>query len=444
MVSRSLPAFVLAIALAGAGPAGALTVYRVTDLGGLGGGSGAIALSGTGAAVGYSFVSGTNFVHAMENEFGHVRDLGTLGGTQSLARGVNRVGSIVGWSYPAGSTRQYAFLWRGGVMTSLGTLGGDGSDARAVNDAGVVVGSAYDATGAEHAVWWKDGEIHDLGTLGGPRSRAFDINQQGVIVGMASPLEDGVFHAFFTKPGEPLYDLGTLGGPTSHAYAINEQGDICGWSMLFPNSPQSRGFLWTTAEGTMRDLHTLGGEYSAAFGLNNLGQVVGATTLANDFQVAFIYDRIDGQMRDLNSLLPPNTGWRLTRAWDIDDHGAIVGEGTLMGVPRAFLLTPESTSDAPRGGDPGALAFAGSVPNPVAHESRFEFTLPRAGAVRLDLYDVRGRRLRQFVAPRLDAGSGSFRWDGREESGQPVANGVYWAKLRFDDVDLVRRVVVAR
>ena len=45
-------------------------------------------------------------------------------------------------------------------------------------------------------------------------------------------------------------------------------------------------------------------------------------------------------MRDLNGLIPPSSGWLLNIAWDVNNSGAIVGEGTVGGNVHAFLLTP--------------------------------------------------------------------------------------------------------
>ena len=48
----------------------------------------------------------------------------------------------------------------------------------------------------------------------------------------------------------------------------------------------------------------------------------------------------NGEMTDLNTLIPAGTGWILESAAGISDGGQIVGYGTLSGKRRAFLLTP--------------------------------------------------------------------------------------------------------
>lgn len=49
--------------------------------------------------------------------------------------------------------------------------------------------------------------------------------------------------------------------------------------------------------------------------------------------------------------------------------------------------------------------------------------------VRLTLFDVRGRRVREFVRGRLAPGRHALVWDGRDASGAPAASGVYLARL---------------
>ena len=49
---------------------------------------------------------------------------------------------------------EYAFMWQDGVMTDLGTLGGTYSIAYAINDNGWIVGTSETADGQYHAVLW--------------------------------------------------------------------------------------------------------------------------------------------------------------------------------------------------------------------------------------------------------------------------------------------------
>jgi len=436
--ARWVPTLLAALFAAGSARA---SEFQVVDLGGLGGplAAGAVALDGKGTSVGYSFVPG-GVVHAMLYRFGDVIDLGTLGGTQSLARAINRDGDVVGWAYRTGETVPRAFRWRAGVMTDLGTFGGARSDANDVNQAGEVVGSAFDAAGRELAFIWDGGALQPVGTLGGTQSRANAINDWGDIVGMAATPQDDRFHAFLAKRGSPLVDLGTLGGFTSYAYDVNTHTQVCGWSQISLVTPESRGFLWTN--GVLKTIGTLGGEYSAAFGMNDAGEVVGASTRADGSMAAVLWR--DNQLLDLNLAIPPASGWDLYRAWDIDASGVIVGEGiNPQGQQRPFLLAPAALADV-SGAVPRGPGLAAATPNPARVTTTLRFTLPAAASVRLELHDVRGARVRTLAGGEQAAGEHAVHWDLRDDSGARAPAGLYWARLAVGEQVFTRTLVVAR
>ena len=92
-------------------------------------------------------------------------DIGTLGGADSFSQGINAMGQVVGFSSLADNATQHAFLWTPdeangttGTMIDLGVLGGSYSIAYGINDLGVVVGSSHALDSDRHAfVWIPDG-----------------------------------------------------------------------------------------------------------------------------------------------------------------------------------------------------------------------------------------------------------------------------------------------
>jgi uncharacterized membrane protein len=177
---------------------------------------------------------------AVKWDHGTPVNLGLLpGGCYILPTAINSKGMIVGVGDIgiidpiAGVPEIRADLLYRGMILDLGTFGGTNSLANDINDHGQVVGGAENteldpwnfgglfglaSPTAWHGFLWKNGQMRDLGTLGGPDSFAFFNNQKGQIAGFAftndTPNETtGIptIDPFLWDRGK-MMDLGTLGG----------------------------------------------------------------------------------------------------------------------------------------------------------------------------------------------------------------------------------------
>jgi probable HAF family extracellular repeat protein len=308
--------------------------YAVKDLGALAGASFSMAdsINDLGEVVGQKHTSDDAREHGFLYSGDQVQDLGPLSNQQDIQRlDINDSGQIVGESDAhTSSGESHAFLYEDGQMTDLGVLGGDPgfrrSGARGINDSGEVVGFSTTAGNGGHAFLYKDGQMTDLGVLGGDPggSQALDVNNSGQVVGF-SDTDSGDTHPFLYKDGQ-MTDLGTLPGAPGwggFAWGINASGQVVGETSN--SSGNIRAFLYSGGE--MRDLGTLAGdEYtfandSSAHDINDSGQIVGesATPSSPVPHHAFLYK--DGQMQDLNDLIPTDSGLDLQSAWGINTDG---------------------------------------------------------------------------------------------------------------------------
>jgi flagellar hook assembly protein FlgD len=61
-----------------------------------------------------------------------------------------------------------------------------------------------------------------------------------------------------------------------------------------------------------------------------------------------------------------------------------------------------------------------------------KYDVERRGTVIIDIYSVLGQRVRRLVEERKSPGSYSASWDGRDEDGIELSEGLYFYVLRFD------------
>jgi hypothetical protein len=91
-----------------------------------------------------------------------------------------------------------------------------------------------------------------------------------------------------------------------------------------------------------------------------------------------------------------------------------------------------------------ALAIRQNHPNPFNPTTTIEFYVPARCPVTLEVYDTAGRRIARLVNDVRAAGWHSVEWNGRDESGKPVASGVYFSSVRAGKETLTKKMILLR
>ncbi|MGH7742635.1 MAG: hypothetical protein ACRENS_11515, partial [Candidatus Eiseniibacteriota bacterium] len=90
------------------------------------------------------------------------------------------------------------------------------------------------------------------------------------------------------------------------------------------------------------------------------------------------------------------------------------------------------------------LEFASPWPNPSAGATHFAFSLAQAGAVRLEIIDLSGRRVATLIEESFAAGPHQARWGGLDDAGRTAAAGIYFARLQAGPHRFTRRIALTR
>jgi probable HAF family extracellular repeat protein len=286
--------------------------------------------------------------------FASLWDAGTItqiappGLTEPFGRQINNSGQVVGLGINAAGWWQ-GFLWKpGSGFVDMSVPDGQIPLPSSINDIGEVGGAIQPQDGSSSiaCIWTSPQNLVLLPSLGTGGAGVAALNNSGQAVGDSGDMPPGYpglpggtaelygdSHAVLWQNGNVI-DL-TPDDPSSSARDINNHGEVVGW-LVDPTTQKNITFEWNANDG-LTELPSSSG--AAPFAINDEGQIVGITIdPTGSTTSASLWE--DGMLYDLNDLVPDDSGWVLQQAYDINDLGQIVGQGTYDGQYAAFLLTP--------------------------------------------------------------------------------------------------------
>jgi len=118
------------------------------------------------------------------------------------------------------------------------------------------------------------------------------------------------------------------------------------------------------------------------------------------------------------------------------------------GTPDVYLRIIGGLSGVPGGPRMpvawGLLEVTDPYPTPFGCETALRLSVAGVAQVGVDVFDIRGRRIRALANGIYDAGEYVITWDGRDDAGARVASGLYFIRCSTPGDSQVRRTVLAR
>jgi len=85
-----------------------------------------------------------------------------------------------------------------------------------------------------------------------------------------------------------------------------------------------------------------------------------------------------------------------------------------------------------------------NYPNPFNPITNISFYLTKPGQVSLDIYNIKGQKVKNLVDNRLEAGRHTLVWNGKDNSNKTVASGIYLYKMTSDEYSSTKKMILMK
>ncbi len=85
-----------------------------------------------------------------------------------------------------------------------------------------------------------------------------------------------------------------------------------------------------------------------------------------------------------------------------------------------------------------------AYPNPFNPTTTIAFSIPTDSRVTLDVFNIRGQKVRTLLDERMERGEHSVQWTGDDDNGKPCSSGVYLYRMKAGDTTKTSRMLLMK
>lgn len=127
-------------------------------------------------------------------------------------------------------------------------------------------------------------------------------------------------------------------------------------------------------------------------------------------------------------------------------HTILISDDRASETGSYFLVIHRLPTDADNEPDalPAAYELEQNYPNPFNPTTSIDFTLARSSHVDIEVFNIVGERVNRLLSKTMPAGNHTVTWNGRDESGEEVASGIYYYAIRTPDFIDSKKMVLLK
>ena len=120
------------------------------------------------------------------------------------------------------------------------------------------------------------------------------------------------------------------------------------------------------------------------------------------------------------------------------DHNPYVVENTVI-----ILDVTEELSTSIQN-LPNDYALHQNYPNPFNPITKIHYNLPDAVKVKIDIYDIRGRKVKSLLNQFQEPGFKSIQWSASNDLGEKVSSGMYFYRIETQDFKQTKKMILLK
>lgn len=194
------------------------------------------------------------------------------------------------------------------------------------------------------------------------------------------------------------------------------------------------------ANGTIQTqtLMNLGPIYNTTYDPEFIYPVNDTTSISGQIAVILNLFEYQNMVFDTNAICGHSWITEPNRPWTDALGRGILGAASIQ----LLLQAPIVEADDPLA--PAPITLNASYPNPFAGNSTLRYFAKEAVPTEIAVYDLRGRKVRTLLAETVSPGDHALTWDGANDAGGQLANGIYFYRVSSGGQVQTRKTVLLK